>query len=245
MKYLRYLLIVLLLGVTAQVIAQGQTSGDPVLKDYKELRKFRDAFYQLYNQPVRDYDALLNAAPVLRTAAIEYSKMAYDTHHNAKHKAFVEYRDSLSLLVKAYEEAALQFDSTAVSKLLPPMQEQFEKSTAMLIPYSWPEYTRLRLSAERLNDYLVLVAKKNPKLPKFDIPSTVDTIVAQTAAFVASQGPQEIQYRASLVTEEKNYFTKLVNEIKTLSTGTNREKFRTKAAELKVRLVTFERYYLQ
>jgi hypothetical protein len=255
MKYIRYLLVPLVIGATMQVKAQGESSRDPVLNDYKQLVKFRDVFYPLYNKflPEHNYEVLLNAAPVLKTAAVEYSKMKYDTHHNVKLKAFQKYRDSLSLLVQAYEDAALRFDTSAACNLLPPMQEQFEKSAAVMIPYAWPEYTRVRKTAERLNEYLTRGArKKDPKSPKFDLAGTLDTLAVQMAAFSASPGPQEAQYRASLMTEEKAYFAKLVDEMKAqlalgppqISLG-QQDKFIMKAVELKVRLVTFERVYLQ
>jgi hypothetical protein len=248
MTVMRHVLITLLLLLSAAPsFAQQESSANPTLKDYWEVQRFRQVYYPLLNQdlPNRDYEALISTAPVLETAAKQYGEMKYSTHNNDKHQAFVDRRDSLSVLVKAYVDAALQYDSATVLELLPLMKEQFEQSAEALVPYDWPEYNRLRASTEELYYSLIGKMPKGGTEAKIDPVQAVDTIAARMAEFVASPGPQEVQYRSSLIAETKTYYTKLVGEVKALAVSPDGNKFRDKVTELKVRLVNFERWYLQ
>lgn len=246
----RYLLSVVVVGILAvQVKSQGETSGSPMLSSYKQLQKFRQVYYPLLNKcyPANDYDAIFGAAPVVENAAIEYTKMQYDTHFNDKHRAFVRHRDSLAFLVKTYAEAALQFDTSTVRSLLPMIGEQFELSTAAMIPYTWREYDRLLASCEELYHFVTEGKDIKKAKAKVEPVQVVDTIAARFTVFFASPGPAEVQVHSELISEEKAYFSKLVDRMKALVISKDVEavKFRQTVTELKVRLVTFERLYLQ
>lgn len=81
--------------------------------------------------------------------------------------------------------------------------------------------------------------------PALDTLSTLDSIAAQMAAWVASTVPKEVEYRSTLISQEQTYYSSLVEKMKSAALKHDLQTLRLATTDLKVRLRNFIRTYLQ
>ncbi|MFZ1684961.1 MAG: hypothetical protein WAU88_12655 [Candidatus Zixiibacteriota bacterium] len=233
--------VVLLLSLAST--AEPTPSQQAIKEGYKEVKAFSDAFKPLISKslPAKDYGTLLTSGKDVVKAAFAFSHFSYSSHLHVKDSIFRANRDSLSLTAQAYGAAAERFDTTAVCKLLPTMDQFFESAVAATLPVRWLDFEKLHASAETL--YARIVSADAPK-SKFDTAKVIANITAEMAAFATSTIPTECTIAPDLVDSERTYYTKVVEKMNAAWLSKDMVALKKTTTDLKVRLLNFRLIYL-
>jgi hypothetical protein len=233
--------LILIFSLTST--AQSTPSQQAIKEGYKEVKAFSNVFKPLVSKslPAKDYGTLIASGKDVVKAAFAFSHFGYSSHLHIKDSIFRANRDSLSLSAQAYGAAAERFDTTAVCKLLPTMDQFFESAVAATLPVRWLEFEKLHASAETL--YARIVSADAPKT-KFDTAKVIANITAEMAAFTASAIPSECTIAPDLVDSERTYYTKVVEKMNAAWIAKDMVSLKKTSTDLKVRLRNFLLIYL-
>jgi hypothetical protein len=234
----------LILSLSVSAAAETTPTQQAIKDGYEEVKALSDVLKPLVTKslPAKDYGTLIASGKDVAKATFQYSHMSYDTHLKVKDSTFRACRDSLSLAAQAYAAAAERYDSIAVCKLLPEMDSYFEKSVAAILPIRWPDYEKLYAAAELL--YNRTVSSDAPR-SKFDTTKVVAEITRAMTVFATSPIPAECTIAPDLVDSERTYYSKVVEKLNAAWTAKDTVQFKKHTTDLKTRLRTFLRIYLQ
>jgi hypothetical protein len=233
----------LIVTISLTSTAQPTPSQQAIKEGYKEVKAFSDVFKPLITKslPAKDYGTLIASGKDVVKAAFAFSHFGYSSHLHVKDSTFRANRDSLSLSAQAYGAAAERFDTNAVCKLLPTIDQFFETSVAATLPVRWAEFERLHASAETL--YARIVSADAPKT-KFDTAKVIANITTEMAVFATSNIPTDCTIAPDLVDSERTYYTKVVEKMNAAWTRKDHEALKKASTDLKVRLLNFRLIYL-